>query len=224
VQHGRPGGTERLDRELVQRARPGAGARDQQHRPFCGKPQLRARLSARERSRVCGQRPPDDFVLRRLPAVDRVSEEDPLDERRGEPVGETQMRVGFRHGGRDPPSCGREHHRAADEAPRAEHDVRLPPREDPVACSGRRQRVQDRVRLREPGPSRQAAHAKRVELEPGLRDEPRLGAPWRPGERHSRAAVAQRLPDREGGQHVSGCSPGRYQARWRVELRHRPRC
>ncbi len=134
------------------------------------------------------------------------------------------MRVRLRDRSGDSPPRGREHHRAADEAARAEHDVGLASREDPVARGGRGERVQERVRLRQPGPPGQPAHAKGVELEAGLRNEPRLGALWRPGERHSRAAVAQRLPDRERGQHVAGCSPGRYQARWRVVLRHRPRC
>ena len=56
---------------------------------------------------------------------------------------------------------------------------------------------------------RQAADPERVELVAGLRNEPRLDAIRRPGERHVHAALRQRFRDRERRQHVSGRPPGR---------------
>ena len=77
----------------------------------------------------------DDAVLPTVPPVDLVGEEDAPCERRREPVGETEVGVGLRQRGRDPAQARGEHHRAGDEAARAEHDRGPPPTED---AQGRR--------------------------------------------------------------------------------------
>ena len=134
------------------------------------------------------------------------------------------MRVGFHQRGRKPPAGGREHHRSAHVPTAAEYDVWLSPAENPVAGRRCSKRAQRRTGLRHSRPAGQAAHAEGVEVETGLRDEPRFDAIRRPGERHACSAAAQRLRDRERGQHVAGCPPGRDQERWLSLLRHRPRC
>ena len=82
----------------------------------------------------------------------------------------------------------------------------------------------DRRDVLEPGLPRQPAHAERVQLVARVRNQPRLGAIGRPGERHACSACSQGVGDRERGQHVPRRPAGRDQERWRFGLRHSPRC
>ena len=134
------------------------------------------------------------------------------------------MGVRLRERRGDPPTRGGKHHRSRHVAASAEHDVGPSPREDTVASRRRGKRVQSRAGLREPRLPRQPAHAKSVELVAAFRNEPRLGATRRPGERHPCSARDECLRHCERGQDVSGRPPGCYQARWRFVLRHCPRC
>ena len=67
---------------------------------------------------------------------------------------------------------------------------------------------------------RKARDLERVELVAGLGNELGLSPSRRPGERHERAAGAQRLGHRERRQHVAAGSPGCDQAPRRVGLGH----
>ena len=119
-------------------------------------------------------------------------------ERRREPVREPEVRVGLGQRRRDPPPPRREHHRPGDVAAAAEHDVGPAPREDPRAGARARDRRAASARASaSAGPPREARDAEGVELVARLRNEPRLDAIRRPGERHLHAARAQRLRDCE---------------------------
>ena len=69
-------------------------------------------------------------------------------------------------------------------------------------------------------PARETRHGKRVELEPGFRNQPRLDAVGRPGEGHRHSAFAQRFRDGESRTNVA-CGPaGRDQAHELGRLAH----
>ena len=104
---------------------------------------------------------------------------------------------------------------AAGRAPRA-HDAR--------AGAGGAAGDGERPDEREAGPAREPRDPEGVELEARLRDEPRLGALRRPGERHLHPATPELLRDRERGQHVAGRPPGRDQAPRLPLDRHSLRC
>ena len=107
------------------------------------------------------------------------------------------MRVRLGQRGRDPAQARGEHHRPGDVAAAAEHDVRLAPLEDPEARDRRSRGERERAQLRRPGTAREARDGELVERVAVLRNEPRLDAIRRPGERHRRSARAQRLRHRE---------------------------
>ncbi len=103
--------------------------------------------------------------------------------------------------------------------------MRPPPREDRPAGERRLARQQERPRKIGAEPSRKARDLERVELVAGLWYELGFSPSRRPGERHERAAGAQRLGHRERRQHVAAGSPGCDQAPWRVGRGHlHPRC
>ena len=181
--------------------------------PEPGAPVLPADVAVRPRDRAA-----DDAGLRPAPAGNVVGEEEASGERRGEAVGQPEVRVRLRQRRRDAPQARGEHHRPRDEAARAEDDLRPAPGEDPQAVRRRGARPPGRAELSRAGRARQAGDGERVEREARLRHQPRLDAVWCPGERHGHSAVAERLRDRERRPHVAGCSPGRDHAR---ELRRR---
>jgi hypothetical protein len=136
-----------------------------------------------------------------------------LRERGRESVREAEMRVRFGQGGGYTEEPGREHHRAGDVTASPEDDVRSPPTQDPHAGDRRAACEREPTKQRRSEATREPADAKGVERVPGLRDEPRLDAVRRAGERDADAAPAQRVGDRERGQDVAGRPPGCDQAR-----------
>jgi hypothetical protein len=135
------------------------------------------------------------------------------------------VRVRLRKRGGNLPRPRRENHRAADVAAPAEHDIRLPARQDLAArkrgAAGERERPQQREREL----ARKAGDAERIELEAGLRNELRLESIRRPGEGHPHAVPAQRLGDGDRRRHVTARPPGCDQAReLAVRLHQRCRC
>ena len=115
-------------------------------------------------------------------------------------------------------------HRPGDVASAAEHDVGLPLAQDPPATSRRTHRSPERASLRKTRPARQPRDLESVELEARFRNEPRLDAIRRPGERHVDVALHERLRDCERRQHVAGGSPGCDQALELLLLHHVLRC
>ena len=118
------------------------------------------------------------------------------------------MGVGLRQRGGNAAQARGEHHRTGHVATTAEDDIRTTPGEDPMAGEGRPHRPTDGPHEPESDPSREAGDGERVELEAGLRNELRLDAVSRPGERHRHSARAQHLCDCERGPDVS-CRPSR---------------
>ena len=89
------------------------------------------------------------------------------------------------------------------------------------AAGGRRgERLAQRPHELEVGPPRQPGDGERVELVAVLRNEPRLDAIRRPGERHQPAPPPQRLRDRECRRDVSHRPAGRDQEPQLPLVRH----
>ena len=130
------------------------------------------------------------------------------------------MRIGLHDRGRDSARCGREDHRACDVAAPAQNDIRPAPREDVPTGQRRLSRKHERPCEIGAESPRKAGDLECVELVAGVGNELRLSPPRRPGERHERAAGAQRLGYRERRQHVAAGSPGCDQAPRRVGLGH----
>ena len=130
------------------------------------------------------------------------------------------MRIGLHDRGRDSARCGREDHRAGDVATAAQNDVRPPPRKDRPTGDGRLPRKDERPCKVGAELPRKARDVECVELVAGFGYELGLSPSRRPGERHERAAGAQRLGYRERRQHVASGSPGCDQAPRRFGLGH----
>ncbi len=212
VQNRRSVFAERLDGEFVQRLGACEPAEDREHRRFRREPEERPPLhlpGAEVRRR---NRPADDAVLPTFAAGDRIGEKDAPRERRGETVRETEMRVGLRQRSWDPPQARGQHHRSGDVASTAEHDVGPPPREDPAARERRANGLRERSYEPEPDTPRKSRDRERVELEARLRNELRLDAVGRPGERHCHSARAKCFRDCESGPDVTGRPSCRYHA------------
>ena len=217
----RPFVRERVDDDLVERSRTLAPAVDHEQRPLERKLESATCLVTRNRPRARGHRTPCHAVLRARPVRDREGEEHATRERQRQPVGQAQVRIGLHDRSGDSARCGREHHRPGHVAASAENDMRPPPREDRPARERRLAREQTSDRARSAlGSPRKARDLERVELVAGLGYELRFSPSRRPGERHERAAGAQRLGYRERRQHVAAGSPGCDQAPWRVGLGH----
>ena len=194
--------------------------------PSRGRPN-RARPSSRVAPRCArGIGPSDDPVLRARPARDLVGEEHPPCER-ARPAGSRAR--GARPPRSAPPEC-RAAGRRAPSARRRSHLRRA--RRRAGAAPGSPGRRTARARRCQHGPqrargessAREAGDRERVELEAGFRNQPRLDAVGRPGERHRHAALAKRLRDCEGGPDVTGRSPGRDHAHELRRLVHSRRC
>jgi hypothetical protein len=106
----------------------------------------------------------------------------------------------------------------------AEHDVRPPLPQDLPARDRRAAGAEQRLQQRRRRLARQPGDLERVELVARLRNQPRLDAIRRPGERHVHAARVQRLGDGECRQHVSCRSPGRDHAPQLTPCGHDSRC
>ena len=143
-----------------------------------------------------------------VPTVDRVCEEHALRERHSEPVREPEMGVGLRQRRGNAAQARGEHHRPGDVAAASEDDIRTTPGEDAIAGERCSHRPTDGPHEPEADPSREARDRERVELEAGLRNELRLDAVARPGERHRHSARAKHLCDCERGPDVP-CRPSR---------------
>ncbi len=172
-------------------ARPPKNARTA---PSAGRPKRSARrltISAEVRAR---NRAPHDAVLRTLAAGNRIREEDPTCKGSGEPVGEAEMGVGLGQRGRYPAQPRGEHHRSGDVASRSEHHVRPSSGEDAGARERRTHRTDERTQEADSGTSRETGDREGVELVARFRNQPRLDAIWRPGERHRSRRARAALP------------------------------
>ena len=134
------------------------------------------------------------------------------------------MRVGLGERARDPLEPRGQHHRPRDEAAGAEYCVRLAAAEDGAAGDRRRERPAQRAHLLRAEPARQPGDRERVELVAVLRNEPRLDAIRRPGERHQPAPPPQRLRDGQRRRDVSDRPSGRDQEPQLPLVRHHGRC
>ena len=219
-----PGRAPGRDRELVERSCPGERAEDGDDARARGEPEALATLRARRSLVRLRDRTPDDPHL--LPVVpgDLVREEQPPRERRREPVGEPEVRVGLGQRRGDPAKAGCEHHRPGDEAAAAEHDVRAATGEDAEAVRRSGRGAPRGAELGRARPARKSGDGERVELEARLRHQPRLDAVGSAGERHRHSAFAERLPHGERRTNVTGGSPGRDHARELRRRAHSPRC
>ena len=159
-----------------------------------------------------------------VPAGHVVCEEHAARERCREPVRETEVRVGLRQGRGDALDASRHDHGAGYIAATAEDDVGRAAAEDAQAGEGSAHCTPDRAREVEPELAGEARDGERVELEAGLRNQTRLDAVWRPGERHRYSAFAERFRDGESRPNVA-CGPaGRDQAHELGRLAHSRRC
>ncbi len=157
-------------------------------------------------------------------ALERVGEEDLLRERQRHPVREPEVGVGLRERGRDAHRRRREHHRPGDVAAGAEDDVAAAPAQDRAAGARRHPGAVERREERRRGLPREAADPEGVELVARVRDELRLDAIRRPGDRHEDAPLRQRVRHCERGQDVPGRPAGCDHAP-KLSLRcHEPRC
>ena len=118
----------------------------------------------------------------------------------------------------------REHHRPCDVPSAAENDVRLPTPEDAEACKRRVHGLYECTDEPDPEPAREPRDREGVELEAGLRNQPRLDAVGRPGEGHRYPAVAQRFRDGERRPNVPCGSAGCDQTHELRRLVHSRRC
>ena len=156
--------------------------------------------------------------------LERVGEEDRLRERQRHPVREAEVGVGLGQRRRDVHGRGREHHRPGDVAAGAVDDVAAPPAQDRAAGARRDAGAVERAEERRRGLPREAADPERVELVARFRDELRLDAIRRPGDRHVDAALPEGVRHCERGQYVPRCPPGRDHAP-KLSLRsHEQRC
>ena len=149
-------------------------------------------------------RPTTRYLRPSRPGI-AVGEEDATRKRRCEAIREPEVCVGLRERSRNAPQPRRQHHGACDVASTAEHDVGSPLRKDSAAREGRSNRLRERSYQAEPDAPRKSRDRERVELEARLRNELRLDAVGRPGERHCHSARAQRFRDCESGPDVTGC-------------------
>ena len=214
-----------VDGEVVEAARAGERAEEGDHRCLPGQVETATAFFLRDAAMVGRHRPAGDAVLRAVAPRDAVGEEDAARERRRQPVGESEMRIRLRQCGRELLPPGRVDHRPGDVAAAAEDDMRPPPLQDRRTRPRRATGPQERPEQRHRRTAREARDLERVELVPGLRDEPSLDPIRRPGERHADASVAQRRCDRERRQDVPGCSAGGDQGSQLAGGRgHRQRC
>ena len=142
---------------------------------------------------------------------ERQRKEDALSKRCGQPVRETEMRIRLAERGGDAFEPRGEHHRPRDVAARAEHRVGPAAAKNAAAREGRCQRLACGAHELRARPPRQTRDGERVEFVPELRNEPRLDAIRRPGERHQPAPPPQRLRDGECRRDVSDRPAGRDQ-------------
>ena len=131
------------------------------------------------------------------------------------------MRVRLGERARDPPQPRGEHHRPRDEAAGAEHRVGPAATEDAETRRWRRERPSRGTDELGPRSSRQPRDGEGVELVTALRNEPRLDAIRRPGERHQPAPASQRFRDGECRRDVSDRPSGRDQEAQLPLVRHR---
>ena len=87
-----------------------------------------------------------------------------------------------------------------------QHDVRTASRQNSAAGERGLRCLRQRAHEVEPDSPRDPGDRERVELEAGLRNQLRLDAAARPGERHLHPALAQRFADRERWSDVPRCS------------------
>ena len=128
--------------------------------------------------------------------------------------------IGLHEGGRDPQEPGGRDHGAAHVPTGAEDGVGTPTPQDPHAGGGGRQVADERAREIEPRPAGEALDREGVEVEAGRARQPLLNGLRPTGERDERAAVLQRLGDRERGQDVTRRPAGGDQELWRWTRRH----
>ncbi len=155
---------------------------------------------------------------------EREGEEHAVGERRREPVGQPEMRVGLGDRARDPAQARREDHRAGDVAACSEHGLRPSPVENPQAGSRGGECPSGGAHERRTGPAREPRDREGVELVPELRNEPRFDAIRRPGEGHQSSPPPQRLRHGQRRRDVSDRPAGRYQEPQLPLVRHYARC
>lgn len=134
------------------------------------------------------------------------------------------MRIGLGERRRNPTQTSGEHHRSSDITARTENDVGSATGKDTGARNRRTHGMSEGANEAEADSPRETGYRKRVELEACVRNQLRLDAAARPGERHRHSALAQRFGDRERRPDVPCRSPGRDQARELGRPFHSRRC
>ena len=205
VQHGRAVVTPGGDRHLVERRRTGERSEDGYRRHAQAETESPAGLVTVGPEMGERDRPADDLGLAARAPRDVVGEKELLGERRCQPVGEAEVRVGLCEcGGDTRQACG-QHHRAGHIAAAPQNDVRPAPLQDRPAGKGRLPCAPERPQQCHRGRPREAVDRECVELKPCFRNQLRLDAVGTAGERHVHAARSQRFPDRERRPDVTGC-------------------
>ncbi len=209
---------ERLDRREVERARALAaadhedrgGVRVDAEHPSAG--------GAGGLGDGAADRTAGDEVLRPGAAREREGEGDAARQRRREPVGDAQVRVGLHQQERTPGEPRRQGDRSAHVAAAAEDDVGAPAQQQGRRAGGRQRREHHRPEVAQRQPPREAVQRDQVLRIAGARhgarcpgaagaDEPDLSAPRpeRVGDRQGRHHVAARPARRD--RHAQGRRP-----------------
>ena len=167
-----------LDRELVQRLGAGEPAEHGEHGPVLREAERSTGGRTIGAEVVLRDGPADDAVLRAVTARDVVGEEDTACQGCGQPVCEPEVRVRLAQRRRHALETRGEHHRPGHVPPAAEDDVRSAAPQDAQARERRAHGPPERADELDPELPGEAGDGERVELEAGLRNQPRLDAVW----------------------------------------------
>ena len=223
MDHGRPAGGPGVESEVVEQARAQGAPEHEDDLRIRREAKPTASFRVVERPRRRRDRPADGAVLLPVPP-ERQREEDAVGERRSQAVRETEVGIRLGERARDPLEARGNHHRPRDVTTRAEHRVRLAAAEDRAARDRRREGLAECAQEVGMRPPRQPGDRERVELVPLLRNQLRLDAIRRPGERHDPAPPPQCFRDGECRCDVSDRPPGRDQEPQLLLVRHHGRC
>jgi hypothetical protein len=223
VNDGWPRLAPRVERQLVEETRAERAPEDEHDARVLVQAEPPTSLGALDRVRRRRNRASDRAVL--LPVqAEWQGEEDMLGERRREPVGEPEVRICLGERARNPAQPRGQHHRPSDEAAAAEDGVRSAAAENAATRERRCQGLAHGAYELGPQPSWQPGDGECVELVAVFRNEPRLDAIRRPGERYEPVPATQRFGDGQCRRDVSDRPAGRDQEPQLPLARHYGRC